>query len=98
MKMNRRLLLFEHKKSILNKTYLILFISLFVSMTLFVSYNYIQNQSYISEMKEQYKIWEKKKALKSFDFNTSLGWAILLKNKQLIGESNPCFRRERAAS
>lgn len=55
MKMNRRLLLFEHKKSILNKTYLILFISLFVSMTLFVSYNYIQNQSYISEMKEQYK-------------------------------------------
>ena len=31
-------------------------------------------------------------------FDTFQGWAILLKNKQLIGESNPCFRRERATS
>lgn len=36
----------------------------------------------------------KKRAKKQFSMlsDTFQGWAILLKNKQLIGESNPCFR------
>ena len=31
-------------------------------------------------------------------FQHFLGWAIHLNSQQLVGESNPCFRRERAAS
>ena len=39
-----------------------------------------------------------KKIYKRKTFIDLTGWAVSLKTEQSVGESNPCFRRERATS